>query len=507
MAIAAICAILLLVGNRIASSGLAGLHDEDETEYLRTRVVDVLSRDEKTYQLSETEFTSTITLSFSAEVTDGERKGEVLTVTQQSDPYYQTVLNEVRLGDEVIVAVVPDMEDVQYQYHAHVRTAPLLVLVVLFGVALLALAEFKGLTSLFMLGYTLLSVYAVLVPAVLSGQNVYLWTIFIALFLAALPPLLHHGPNVGALLASAGGFSGICVTMAVAGIMDHILEFTGVIDEQSNYLAQINADATISLRGILFACIVLTAAGAQETLAWKLSDATRRELLASPALSPHDIYRFGLEVGRRNLAGPIQTMTTAFIGASLPSTLLVFSSSVSLLSLFNRELILFQILQLVAGLLGILATVILTSLLCAVLFPTAFSAVYLPAAESPAEAVGAETEQAENDAETGASNETSDAPETSGTAEQSENASAQDAPEKSADSDAPAENNGFQLPEISEEEQRRRDAIDAVEEDPAQTQVYRNGFFNNFARLYRELDEDFDIADERNRRKHTSSKK
>lgn len=523
-AIALICAVLLLIGNLVASGGLAGLYKDSDTEYLRARVVDILSRDEKTYPLSETEFARTITLTFTAEVTEGERRGEILTVVQQSDPYYQAELNEVRVGDSVIVAVVPDMENVQYQYQAHVRTAPLIVLTVLFGVALLALAEFKGLSTLFMLGYTLLSVYAVLVPAILSGQNVYVWTVLVALFLSVMPPLIHHGPNAETLLASAGGFLGAGVTMAVAAVMDRILEFTGVIDEQSNYLAQINSNAPINLRGILFACIVLVAVGAQESLAWKLADSTRRELTVSPALSRHDIYRFGLEVGRRNIAGPAQIMTAAFIGASLPSTLLVFSSNISLLSLFNRELILFQILQLLAGLIGMLATVLLTSLLCSLLFPTAFAAVYLPDAQTAgihAPTLPAGTVGAAADAAAAAEK----APANTAAAEETPVPAAAPAPAKAPAQDEPAapetdvaasnaqpepddpENTPFRMPEVSDAEQRRRDEIDAVEEDPGQTQSYRSGFFDNFARLYRELDEDFDAADERSRKRHGVSKK
>ena len=526
-----ICAVLLLAGNLAASGGLSGLYTDNDTEYLRTRVVDILSRDEKTYPLSDTEVARMITLTFTAEVTEGERRGEVLTVIQQSDPYYQAELNEVRVGDSVIVAEVPDMENIQY--HAHIRTTPLIVMVVVIAVGLLCFARFKGLTTLVTLGFTLLSVYAVLVPAILSGQNIYVWAAVIALFLAVMPPMLAYGPSGVSLCAAAGSFAGSLFTMAGALLMDRILEFTGVIDEQSNYLAQINADAPISLRGILFACIVLVGAGAQSALAWKLSDAVSRRLSEQPTLSKKHLFRFGAENGRRSLSASMQTVAVAFIGASLPSTLLVFSSNISLLSFFNRELILFQILQLAAGLAGVLVTAVLTPLICALLFPTVFSAVYLPklsGGEQDTASAGwpdvssdadkvppsgeadpvpkPEAAEASGEPETNGKEAPPQEPEGgSGVDPVSQPGRTPSGEETPQPPEEDPENANFRLPEISEEEQKRRDEIDAVEEDARQMQSYRGGFFRSFVRLYRELDEDFDAADERSRRRHGYSKK
>ena len=61
----------------------------------------------------------------------------------------------------------------------------------------------------------------------------------------------------------------------------------------------------------------------------------------------------------------LDTLILAYIGSSLSTVLLLASSAESLLSLFNREMIVVEVLQAVVGSLGILFTIPATSLLAA----------------------------------------------------------------------------------------------------------------------------------------------
>jgi uncharacterized membrane protein len=59
------------------------------------------------------------------------------------------------------------------------------------------------------------------------------------------------------------------------------------------------------------------------------------------------------------------TLVLAYIGSSLSLVLLLIAYRTSWLGLFNRELIVAEILQTLSGSIGILFTIPLTSLICA----------------------------------------------------------------------------------------------------------------------------------------------
>ena len=86
-------------------------------------------------------------------------------------------------------------------------------------------------------------------------------------------------------------------------------------------------------------------------------------------MSAAQITRSGMVVGRDIMGTMANTLILAYIGSSLSVTLLLaaYNSSTPLL-LFNSEMILVELLQAVAGSMGILLTIPLTSIVCGILY-------------------------------------------------------------------------------------------------------------------------------------------
>ena len=81
------------------------------------------------------------------------------------------------------------------------------------------------------------------------------------------------------------------------------------------------------------------------------------------------ITRSGMVVGRDIMGTMANTLILAYIGSSLSVTLLLAAyNSATPLLMFNSEMILVELLQAVAGSLGILLTIPLTSAVCGVLY-------------------------------------------------------------------------------------------------------------------------------------------
>ena len=81
------------------------------------------------------------------------------------------------------------------------------------------------------------------------------------------------------------------------------------------------------------------------------------------------LTRSGMVIGRDIMGTMANTLILAYIGSSLSVTLLLAAyNSSSPLLLFNTEMILVELLQAVAGSLGILLTIPLTSIICGILY-------------------------------------------------------------------------------------------------------------------------------------------
>ena len=81
-----------------------------------------------------------------------------------------------------------------------------------------------------------------------------------------------------------------------------------------------------------------------------------------------ELFRSGMTIGRDIMGTMANTLILAYIGSSLSVVLLMVANESSLLSLFNREMIVEEILQALAGSFGILFTIPLTSLFAAWLY-------------------------------------------------------------------------------------------------------------------------------------------
>ena len=161
--------------------------------------------------------------------------------------------------------------------------------------------------------------------------------------------------------------------MLAAGVItvaaNTVCQLTGLTTEDSMYLLFLNSEKPIDLRAIIFAAIILGAVGAIMDVSMSLSSSLAEMKEQAGNMSAAQITRSGMVVGRDIMGTMANTLILAYIGSSLSVTLLLaaYNSSTPLL-LFNSEMILVELLQAVAGSLGILLTIPLTSLVCGVLY-------------------------------------------------------------------------------------------------------------------------------------------
>ncbi len=361
----ALATAYIILGNQIASSGLRTADGADIRQPLKAEVVNIISR---TDRAEDGSVSGIVTVTFEAKVLSGERKGQTLTAIQQIDAVYPAKLKEVAKQDRVLLYENTESEIGGWIMGEYVRFDPLLILGLLFGVGLLIFGRMKGLNTLISLAFTFLSVFAVFIPAIMSGQNIYFWSILTCVFITAMTLLIVNGANRKSLAAGIGCFSGVGMAGVLSLITDQVIHLTGWLDESSVNLYLLRPDHPIDLKGIIFAGIIIGAIGAIMDVSMSLSSSLQELKEKLPNVTAKVLFRSGITIGRDIMGTMANTLVLAYIGSSLSTTLLIISYTGSLTALLNREAIVVEILNALAGSIGILLTIPLTSLVCAALY-------------------------------------------------------------------------------------------------------------------------------------------
>ncbi|MDR0316221.1 MAG: YibE/F family protein [Treponema sp.] len=301
---------------------------------------------------------------FEAIITNGERKGEVVTAAQNFSGYSRVTAKETGKGDSVLLINMND----EWYFNGYIRTNKLMGLGILFILCLLIFGGKKGFNTVLSLALTCGAVFAVFIPSILSGKNIYIMSILVCAYTIIMTLLIVIGFNKKSLAAATGCLGGLGVSGIITVIMDKVLLLTGIVDEHSRYLANLPVENPINLRAIIFAGIIIGAMGAVEDVATSLASSLWEIKEKAEKIKFETLFRSGLTIGRDIMGSMANTLILAYIGSSLSAVLILSVYSGSLFALFNMEMIVVEILQALIGSLGILFAMPLTAFFCSVFY-------------------------------------------------------------------------------------------------------------------------------------------
>ena len=359
--------LCIFIGHKIVVKNLF-IFQNDSQEVVKAVVYKIIERiepDESYDELIPMSMQST-SIIFEAKVTGGRQKGNSITAVQNMGEFSEAPSTEVKEGDSVLLINFDHRE--QWYFKGFVRADKLFVLGILFLVCLLLLGRAKGLSALLSLGLTCGTIIGVFIPAILSGKNIYLMTVLVCVYIIVMTFLIVIGYNKKALAAVLGCCGGIAVSGIISIIMDRVLFLTGVIDERTGYIAHLPLAAPLNLKALIFAGIVIGAMGAVMDMAMSITSSLWELKQRSQGSEFKTLFHSGMTIGRDMMGTMVNTLILAYIGSSLSIVIIFAIYDNSFLSLLNSEMIIVDILQALAGTLGILAAMPLTALFCSVFY-------------------------------------------------------------------------------------------------------------------------------------------
>ncbi len=237
---------------------------------------------------------------------------------------------------------------------------PWVVSFLLFSVmSVCLLAGWTGVRAVAGLGLSLLILLKCFVPAVLAGFSPILSamaavalvssvTIFLVVRRPSFRPVAFLGAVGGAVAAYAMGFAA-----------NELWQLTGLGSEESALFA--STFPGYDMRGIFLASVIVGSIGAVMDVAVSVASTMAELVDYDPAIPRSRLWKAGLNVGKEILGSMINTLILAYFGSSLITTMLMVSSKPSFVFLFNDPMVSQELIQSLAGTMGLLLTVPLTA--------------------------------------------------------------------------------------------------------------------------------------------------
>ncbi len=356
--------IIILVGYRAAVGSEGVFKGDPSGETIRAKVIRVTNVESS----NVTGDAGYSMVYFKAQALSGRLRGKTIDVMQEIDRTYAFSPRQVEQNDTILVEGISEEGETVYYFGDYFRIAPIAILGAIFCLLVMLFSKAQGFKTIVSLGITCLAVFCVLVPAILNNKNIYLWSILICVFITAVTLALVSGFGKKSACALLGCLSGVACAGIITYLTDKFLNLTGLLEEESIYLYRLYPNDPIDMKGIMFAMIIVGALGAVMDVAMSISSSLWEVKEKSPHITKSELMRSGLRIGGDMMGTMANTLVLAYIGSNLTCVLLLISYNANLQQVINREIIVFELLQALAGSLGMLLTLPLTSLICTAIY-------------------------------------------------------------------------------------------------------------------------------------------
>jgi uncharacterized membrane protein len=246
-----------------------------------------------------------------------------------------------------------------------IRSNSLIFLFLLYALAIIGLAKFKGFKSLIGLFLSFLVVIKFIVPQILAGGNPLLISIIGSVGIVSVTLYLIYGVKKQTTVSLVSTLLSLFLTGILAVLATKLTKLTGLGSEEAMFL-QISQQSIASMKGLLLGGIMIGALGVIDDITITQSAIVFELKKANPKLSVKQLYKRGLRVGQDHIASMTNTLVLAYTGASLPLFLLFYSNQmIPSWVVMNSEIIVEELVSTLIGSLGLVASVPIATYLAA----------------------------------------------------------------------------------------------------------------------------------------------
>lgn len=273
---------------------------------------------------------------------------------------------EPKVGDRVVVFMQKpaDSDEWSLYLEGFDRRAAMIWLFVLFLLGLVLLSGWQGVKTAISISISIAVIGFVLIPLFLRGIHPVPTAILLMGSLTLLGTGLSIGWNKEAVITALGTMGGALAAYFVATIFVDWSHLSGInaTDEDRIFFRN---NPNLEPRGLLFAGIIIAAAGAAEDVAVSIASSAREVKRHNPHASFKEVFTSAMIVGKDHMSALSNTLIFAYVGGSISALLLYTQFGGSWLKFINFDVVVDEIIRALTGTIGITLTVPITAILAA----------------------------------------------------------------------------------------------------------------------------------------------
>lgn len=307
---------------------------------------------------------------FMVEILTGEYKGETAVMTLDLTDITGTGKGviEAEVGDHLLGYFVMDevTNTLIGTCTGFQRDIPLMWLAIAFVVLLILFFGRNGVKSVSALVLTCIMLIFVMIPLVYYGMDPILAVAIFGFATIVVTLLMVYGPSASSIAAGCGAIGGVLTSAVIAYAMKEIIWITGTVEEDSVGLLYTDNGMKLDVSAIMFAAIVIGSLGG--TIDVSVSISSSLEELKDKMgnnITGWELARSGMTVGRSIMGASLNTMILAYVGSSFQLLMLFSAYHLNMIDIINNEMIALELLRSLAGCVGLLMTVPITSIVAA----------------------------------------------------------------------------------------------------------------------------------------------
>lgn len=232
---------------------------------------------------------------------------------------------------------------------------------IIFGVCtlLVAFTGRRGLLAVIGLGVSVCVLVFTMIPLISQGWNPVMLALASVLIISTITILCVVKHSRYRLVALLGGLGGAFCGFGAGSLMVYVWQLNGLAGEGAALLA--STVQGLNMKGLLLASVLIGSIGAVLDVSVSVTASMSEFIDYDPDIPLDRLLLAGLNVGNEVLGSMINTLILAYMGSSLPMAVLISGSGVELSGILNDPYIAQEIVQSLAGTLGLLLTIPATS--------------------------------------------------------------------------------------------------------------------------------------------------
>ena len=354
-----ICSLILISLSKFIFKGgfLADKYNKG-MEYYKGEVVEVLEEN-----LQEDEFLENVQVGFQTvlvQLKDGPLKGQEFEIGNPVSRLYNINLKE---GTKVILGCYESNGENVFTIFSYNRSNIIYILVAIFALIVIIIGGVKGVKSLVSLIFTLVCCVYLMLPLLLKGVSPIIAGILMAILSITVTLLLVSGMNKKTFTAILGTVSGVVIAGIIAYVFGKLSYLSGITMEDAESLMYIAEDTGLKITGLMFTGILVASLGAVMDVAMSISSSIFEINSINDKVTFKELFKSAMNIGKDIIGTMTNTLILAFAGGSLSVLILIYSSSMPYNKMINLDVLGTEVIQGLAGSIGIVLAVPITALI------------------------------------------------------------------------------------------------------------------------------------------------